>query len=276
MDPAPVEGARHRLDLEQRQLRRAKDDEVELRVRRGVAAEKGRDPILRNRDRRRRRSSEDRVLGRDPRYVKERHRAKARQRSAEMLQCVRAGDRLDPLDDRDFPIGTARLADNAAQRAPLAEVARYRCDTEPPGSTPARIEMIAVTRRAAGQPRSQCRRPAFEIAPGAEHAVRIDHDPGIAISHVLAAHGRHDGLVIDAGVRHQHAEAAQCLDRPLLERSHLRGLSEPAIDREIEPPRVGDRRHPDPPLSLGRAGEALEKPHPGFAQGFGVGHDVGL
>ena len=67
------------------------------------------------------------------------------------------------------------------------------------------------------------------------------------------------------------ASIARCL-----ERRHLVGLPEPAVDREIEPARVGDRRYPDPPLGLGRAGEAFEKPHTGLAQGFGVGHDVGL
>src|SRR6202023_527517 len=97
--------------------------------------------------------------------------------------------RFDALDDRDFPIGAARLADYAAQRPPFAEVARRRGEAEPPRGAPARIEMVAVARGAAGQPGSQCRRPAFEVAAGAEHAVRIDHDPGIAISHVLAAHG---------------------------------------------------------------------------------------
>ncbi len=93
---------------------------------------------------------------------------------------------------------------------------------------------------------------------------------------MLTANRRHDGLVIDAGVRHQHAEGAQRVDRALLERRHLRCLAEPAIDGEIEPARIGDRRHPNPALGLGRRREAFEKAHPGLAQGFRVGHDVGL
>jgi hypothetical protein len=93
---------------------------------------------------------------------------------------------------------------------------------------------------------------------------------------VLAADRRHDGLVIDAGIRQQHAKGAQRSDRPLLERSHLVGLPKSAIDLEIEPARVGDSRYPHSPLGLGRGGEAFEKPHTGFAQRLGVGHDVGL
>ena len=45
MHPAPVEGARDRLHLEQRQLRRAKDDDIELVIRRRVAGEKGLDLV---------------------------------------------------------------------------------------------------------------------------------------------------------------------------------------------------------------------------------------
>ncbi len=60
------------------------------------------------------------------------------------------------------------------------------------------------------------------------------------------------------------------------ERRHPIALPEPAIDREIDAARIGDRRHPHPPLSFGRRSEAFEKPHPGLAQGFGVGHDVRL
>ena len=58
--------------------------------------------------------------------MKQRHRAKARQRRAEMLQRVGAGDRVDALDHRHLPVGAAGLADDAAQRAPFGEVARHR------------------------------------------------------------------------------------------------------------------------------------------------------
>ena len=93
---------------------------------------------------------------------------------------------------------------------------------------------------------------------------------------MLAAQRRHDRLIVDAGVGHQHAEGGERRDRPRLERRHRRALAEPAINREIDPARIGDRRHPNPPLGLGCRGEPFEKAHPGLAQGFGVGHDVRL
>jgi len=93
---------------------------------------------------------------------------------------------------------------------------------------------------------------------------------------MLAAQRRHDRLVVDAGVGHQHAKGRERRDCPALERRHPLGLPEPAIDREIDAARVGDRRHPDPARGLGCGSEAFEKAHPGLAQGFGVGHDVRL
>ena len=71
-------------------------------------------------------------------------------------------------------------------------------------------------------------------------------------------------------------KARKCGDRPGFECRHRGALAEPAIDREIDPARIGNGRHPHPPLRLGGAGEAFEKAHPGLAQGFGVGHDVRL
>jgi hypothetical protein len=93
---------------------------------------------------------------------------------------------------------------------------------------------------------------------------------------MLAAQRRHDRLVVDAGVGHQHAAGREGRDRPPFEGRHRGILPEPAIDREIDPARVGDRRHPDPPLGLGSDGDPFEKADPGLAQGFGVGHDVRL
>ena len=193
-----------------------------------------------------------------------------------MLQRIGTGDRLDALDRWDLPIRAASLADNAADGPPLGQIARYRGKPKAPGPAPAFVEMIAIARGAAGQCRGQCRRSALEIAARTEHAVRIDDDPGVAISEMVAPDRSHDCLVIDAGVGHQHAKSAQCRDRPPFERRHPLALAEPAIDGEIDAARVGDRRHPHPPLGLGCGGEPFQKAHPGFAQGFGVGHDVRL
>ena len=63
-------------------------------------------------------------------------------------------------------------------------------EPEPPGGAAACVEMIAVARGAAGQRGGQRRGPALEIAAGAEHAVRIDHDAGVAIGQMLAADRR--------------------------------------------------------------------------------------
>jgi hypothetical protein len=93
---------------------------------------------------------------------------------------------------------------------------------------------------------------------------------------MLAAQRRHDRLIIDAGVGHQHAKGGECRNRPRLERDHRSTLPEPAVDREIDAARVGDGRHPHSPRGLGCGGDAFEKAHPGLAQGLGVGHDVGL
>ena len=93
---------------------------------------------------------------------------------------------------------------------------------------------------------------------------------------MLAPHRRQHRLIVDAGVGHQHAERAQGVDRPPLQRRHPIALAEPAIDREIDAARIGDRRHRNPPLGFRCGGEGFEKAHPGLAQGFGVGHDVRL
>ena len=136
--------------------------------------------------------------------------------------------------------------------------------------------MVTIARRAPGQSCRQCRWPALEIAARAEHAVRINDDAGVAIGEMVTADRRHDRLIIDAGVGHQHAKGAQRVDCPLFERRHPLALPKPAIDREIDAARVGDRRHPHPPLRFRRSGEPFEKAHPGLAQGLGIGHHVRL
>src|ERR1700730_481121 len=62
----------------------------------------------------RRRPGEHGLLGGDAGHVKERHRPEACQGRTEMLQRVRTRDRFQPLDDRNLPVGAARLADEGA------------------------------------------------------------------------------------------------------------------------------------------------------------------
>ena len=56
-------------------------------------------------------------------------------------------------------------------------------------------------------------------------------------------------------------------DRAALERRHRLALAEPAVDREIDAARIGDGRHPHPPLRLAvqRRGlrESAPRPRPG-------------
>src|SRR5215472_12035577 len=97
-----------------------------------------------------------------------------------MLERIRAGRFCNTLDQRYLPIGAAVAADDAAERTPFAEIARHDVDAEPAGRDAAFVEVIAVARRAAGQGGGERRRPALEIAVGAEHAVRINDDAGVA------------------------------------------------------------------------------------------------
>ena len=193
-----------------------------------------------------------------------------------MLQRVRAGTFGDALDQRHLPIGAAFPPDNAAQRTPFRQVARRRREPETSGRQAAFVEVIAVARRAPGQPGGERGRPALEIAARAENAVGIDHHAGVAHREMLAADRRHDRLIIDAGVGHQHAEGAECGDRARFEVAHGLALAEPLVDLHIETARIGQGRDPDPPLAVGGAGEAFEKADTGLAERLGVGHDVRL
>src|SRR5690348_14625275 len=102
-----------------------------------------------------------------------------------MLQRVRTRRFLDPVNQRNLPIGAAGAADDTAERAPFAEVARLDLDAEMPRRLARPVEMKAVARGAAGQRRGQRRRTAFEIAARAEDAVGIDDDAGVAHRQML-------------------------------------------------------------------------------------------
>ena len=152
---------------------------------------------------------------------------------------------------------------------------RHRGELEATGRKAAFVEVIAVARRASGQPGGERGGPALEIAARSEDAVRVDHDAGIAHREVLAAHRRQDRLIIDAGVGHQHAEGSERGARARFESTHVLALAEPLIDLHVETARIGQGRDPDPPFAFG-AGEAFEKAHAGLAERLGIGHDMRL
>ena len=193
-----------------------------------------------------------------------------------MLELVGAGDGPHAGDDRHLPVAVGSTADDAAQRPPIGEVGGLMLHVEMHGAGAVRIEMVAVARRAARQPGGQRRRPAFEVAARAHHAVGVDDHAGVAERQVLAAHGRQDGLVVDAGVGHQHAQRLEGGDGASLDGGHRVGLLEALVGGEIEPARVGDGGDAHAPLSLGRRRQPFEPGDAGLAQALGVGHHVRL
>jgi hypothetical protein len=138
------------------------------------------------------------------------------------------------------------------------------------------IEVQSVARRAPAEAGRQRRRPALEVGIGAEHAVAVNHHAGVAEGEVLAAHRRHDGLVVDAGIGHHDAERFEGVDRSPLERGHGVGLFEALVVAKVDTARIGDHRDAHASFGLGTGGHIFEELDAGLAQRFGVGHDVRL
>src|SRR5260370_38897207 len=86
--------------------------------------------------------------------------------------------------------------------------------------------MVAVARGTAGERGGERGRPALKMRARAVYAVAVDDDAGVTVGDVLAGNGRHDGLVIDAGVGHQHAERFERGNCAPLELEHPRLLLE--------------------------------------------------
>ena len=102
-------------------------------------------------------------LGRDAGHVEQCDRAVAGQRGAEMFQSRRSRARDRCRDHRHLPVVAGETPDDAAQRAPIVQVARRVRDVDQQGCAAMRVQMIAVARRAAGQPGGERRRSALEV-----------------------------------------------------------------------------------------------------------------
>ena len=237
------------LHLDQAQLRRREHHQIDAvdRLARSPPGTCGYPPRRRHgcAARRRHHVVEPLRLRRDADHVEQRDRAVARQRRAEMLHLVGSRHAVEPDQRRHLPVVAGEPPDDAAERAPLVQFARreaHVCTSK--CRLPVLVEMIAVARRAAGQSRAQRRRPALEIGARAAHAVGVDHHAGVAIGAMLAAHRRHDGLVVDAGVGHQHAERLEGRDGAAFELEHPGLVLELVRGGEIGAARIGDGRNP--------------------------------
>ena len=65
--------------------------------------------------------------------MKQRDRAEARHRRAEMLELIRSRRAFDALDHRHRPVVTGEAADHAAERAPFVERLRRQVDANMQG-----------------------------------------------------------------------------------------------------------------------------------------------
>src|SRR5262249_20838565 len=215
-------------------------------------------------------------LGRDAGHVEQRNRAVARKRRAEMLHLIGRGHAFDADDRGNLPIIAGQATDDTTERTPVVELARGPSDVDAGRRPPPLLEVVAVTRRAPGERGGKRRRSAFEIRARAAHAVAIDHDPGIAVGDVLADERRHNGLIVDAGIRHQQPERLQRGDRAAFEVDHPGLLLEPMRGREVGAARICDGGNPYTPLVRRQARQLLEPFDPGFPERLGIGHNVRL
>jgi hypothetical protein len=83
---------------------------------------------------------------------------------------------------------------------------------------------------------------------------------------MLAAHGRHDRLIIDAGIGHQHAERLEGGNSAALEIEHPRLLLQSLRLRKIGAARVGDGWNTDLALALRQLRPAFQPFHTDAAE----------
>ena len=93
---------------------------------------------------------------------------------------------------------------------------------------------------------------------------------------MLAAHRRHNRLIVDAGVGHQDPERLKCRDRAALEIEHPGLLAQPRGSGKVGAARIRDGWNPHTPLLGRKLGQPFEPFNTGNAEGLGIGHDVGL
>ncbi len=149
-------------------------------------------------------------------------------------------------------------------------------DLEVRRAAAARVEVIAVARRAAGERGGERRGTALEVGARAEHAVGVDRRARIAERDVLAEHRRDDRLIVDAGVGHHEAERLEGGGGAALEVGHRLGLAEALVGGEVDAARVGDGRDADAALGERHRGEAFEEVDARRPERFRVRHQVDL
>ena len=188
-----------------------------------------------------------------------------------MLQRIGTGRGRESFDDRHRPVVAGQPADDRTERAPIVERARFAIHVDSEGRKAIFVEVKAVARRASGEAGRQRRGAALVVRACAADRVGVDDDAGVAEGHVLAARGRLDRLVIDAGVGEHDAQASEGRDGPALELEAPRGLLEHARLREIRSTRVCDCRHAHHGVL-----QRFQPAHARLAEAFAVGHDVRL
>ena len=114
--------------------------------------------------------------------------------------------------------------DDAAKRAPVGQVSGFAGHPIASGCASIFIQVQTVTRSAPGQACGKCRRAAVEIGIGAEYAIAVNDDTGIAEGEMFTTYRWHDGLVIDTGIGHQDTHGLEGIDGALFERCHGVGL----------------------------------------------------
>jgi len=208
--------------------------------------------------------------------VKQGGRTEARHGGAEMLELIRSGWVDDALDHRDGPVVACNAPDHRAERAPFVERVGSEVGVDMQSRTALFGEMKAVARRASGQSGRNRGRSAFEIGERPTYRVGKNHHAGIAKGDMLVGHRRLDGLIIDAGIGHRHAESDESRNRAALQIEHRPGVTEKIRFCEIGAARIGNGWNAHLPLPLGDRRQPFQPAHAGFAEAFGIGHDVGL
>ena len=193
-----------------------------------------------------------------------------------MLGLVGGRHPLDALDHRHFPVRAGAPADDGAEHAPVGQLFGPGVDHEAARRAAILVQVQPVARCLAGQAGRQRGGTAFEVRARTAEAVRVDHHARIAVGDVIAAHRRHHGLVVDAGVGHDDAHGTARPDETPLDVGHGLGLAQRVVVVEVDPARVGDHRDGDAALVFGQGGEAFHQLHASEPDRFRVGHHVGL